>query len=130
MDKVNKINKSYNFSNTLMIILLTFLYVLFINKLAVILSNYNQNNTDNEIIKNYSLIIYLLSIVSIVIAFIYFDDNKKNSNFILKWSLNIGSCILLIYLILNYWDYLDEYSKLVLLSICIMAIIYYIYKFY
>lgn len=122
---------SYNVSNSIITVILSILYILFINKLAIILTNYDDNESDNEeAIKKYTIIIYIISIIGIVISLIFFQNNNNNGNIIIKWSMRIGGIILLIYLITNYWNYLDEYSKLILLSVSICSIIYYIYQVY
>ena len=121
---------SYNISNSIIVVILSILYILFINKLAIILSNYDDEYEDKDAIKKYTIIIYIISIMGIVISLIFFQNNKNNGNIITKWSLRLGGIILLIYLITNYWDYLDEYSKLILLSVSICSIVYYIYQFY
>ena len=124
--------KSSNFISSIIILALTVLYVLFINKLAEIMST---NEDDIEQTRSYALIIYFISIIGMVIGFIWFNDSNsniknQNGNFIIRWSLNLGGILLLIYTMTNYWEFLDNYSKLVLISIAIMCIIYYIYQFY
>jgi len=127
-------NKTSNFINTSIITVLSILYILFINKLAEIIS---IDENDEEHIKKYALIIYFLSIIGMVIAYVWFSDNSSNKifknnngNFIIRLSLNIGGLIMLVYTMMNYWDVLDNYSKLVLISFGICAILYYIYQFY
>ncbi len=48
----------------------------------------------------------------------------------MKWSLNIGSILMLIYTITNYWEYLSENAKLGLIAFGITSIIYFLYKHY
>ena len=81
------------------------------------------------------MIIYFISIIGIILAYIYLNDssvnqNYKTPNFILKWGLNIGGVLMLIYTLLNYWDYMGDYAKLSLIALSICCIIYYLYKFY
>jgi hypothetical protein len=118
--------------NCIIIGLISILYVLMVNKLAQVLSLTYENPDDQ--VGTYVMIIYFISIMSMAIAYIYFND-KKNSehqiaNWIMKWSLNIGGVILLIYTIINYWDFLTDHSKLLVIVLSIIFIIYFLYKHY
>ena len=53
--------------------------------------------------------------------------SNSNGNFIIKRSLTIGGILSLFYTIINYWEYLDDYSKLIMISFSIGCIIYYVY---
>ena len=118
--------------NCLIIGFVSILYILMVNKFAKILSM--TYDDPNDQVGTYVMIIYFLSILSMVIAYAYFT-NKKNSehqtaNWIMKWSLNIGGIILLIYTITNYWDFLGDHSKLLVIALSIIFIIYFLYKHY
>lgn len=118
------LNSSKNY-NSLIIILLTILYILFIVKLADILtSTYNDEDIRLE---RYVLIVYILSIMGLVVGYIWLYDSS-NGSIIVRKSTSYGSILLLIYIITNYWSYLDDYSKLLMLSFTISVIVYYVYK--
>lgn len=106
-----------------------------ITKLADIISiQYNNNeNEPKEQIGTYVMIIYFISIIGIIAGYIWFSNNKKGfdkQNWIIRWSLSVGGVLMLIYTIVNYWDYLNDYSKLLLIFLSISSIIYYLYKYY
>ena len=138
MEKTLKMNKISGF-NVLIISVISFLYILLITKLAEIASiQYVDNSTDNENpdahVGIYVMIIYFISIIGICIGYILFSSssNSKNElpNWIVRWSLSLGGVLMLIYTILNYWEYLNDYSKLLLIFLSITSIIYYLYKYY
>lgn len=112
--------KSYN---GIFIVLLTILYILFINKLSEMLSSSSEE--DNKI-SSYVMTVYFISIMSLVIAFIWIT-RENNGNYVLRKSLTYGSLTMLIYSVLNYWEYLDDYAKLIMLALSISCIIYYAY---
>lgn len=114
--------KSYN---GLFIALLTVLYILFINKLADMLSS-SSNTDDDGKISSYVMTIYFISIMGLVIAYVWINK-ENNGNYVLRRSLTYGGVSMLIYSILNYWEYLDDYAKLIMLALSISCIIYYAY---
>ncbi len=118
--------------NCIIIGLVSILYILMVNKFAQILSM-TYDDPDDQV-GTYVMIIYFLSILSMVIAYIYFADNKKSdhqtANWIMKWSLNIGGVLLLIYTITNYWDFLGDHSKLLVIALSIIFVIYFLYRHY
>ena len=143
-DKSNS-NKMGGF-NIIIISIISFLYVLLITKIAELISvHYGSdmnldlnidmdnmtNNADNQI-GIYVMIIYFVSIIGIIIGYVWFNNNKTNSipNWIIRWSLSLGGVLMLIYTIINYWEYLNEYCKLLLIFLSIVSIIYYLYKYY
>ena len=65
--------------------------------------------------------------MGLVIAYFFIEDNNNKGNHIVNKGLTYGSIILLLYTILFYWDYLGDYSKLSLLIISIIGIVYYAY---
>jgi RsiW-degrading membrane proteinase PrsW (M82 family) len=105
-----------------------------VTKLAEIISSSDNDVYNQETqLGTYVMIIYFISIIGIIVGYIWLSDNKSKSetpNWIVRWSLNIGGVLLLIYTMLNYWDYLGDYSKLSLISLSIFCITYYLYKFY
>lgn len=124
--------------NLIIISIISFLYILLITKLAEIISlQYidleNSENNDSHI-GVYVMIIYFVSIVGIIVGYILFSttSNAKSDlpNWIVRWSLSIGGVLMLIYTITNYWEYLNDYSKLLLIFLSITSIIYYLYKYY
>lgn len=158
-EKKNKFNKSYKMGgfNLIIISIVSFLYVLFITKFAEIISTqwsdnfinnvdmeYNLDNINEKNEKNkigvYVMIIYFVSIIGIIVGYVWFNNNFSNSNnsnfnselpnWIIRWSLSIGGVLMLIYTIINYWEFLNDYSKLLLIFLSITSIIYYLYKYY
>lgn len=117
-----KPSKNYN---GIIITLLTILYILFIVKLADVITSYYD---DEDIrLERYVMIVYILSIMGLVIGYIWLDD-VYNGNIVIRKSLSYGGIILLIYIITNYWNYLDDYAKLIMLAFTIVIIVYYVYK--
>lgn len=126
----------------IMIGLVSFLYTLFVVKLAdVISSQYSDSaSTDNvgtgDDIGVYVMIIYMISIIGIIISFFWSSKNDKykskhsTANWIIQWSLSLGGVMLLAYTIVNYWDFLEDYSKLVIITLSMGCIMYYLYKYY
>lgn len=114
-------SKSYN---NIFIAVLTVLYILFINKIAEMLSSSNVD--DEEKINSYVMIVYFISIMGLVIGYVWMIE-KNNGNYVLRQSLTYGGITMLIYTILNYWEYLDDYAKLIMLALSISCIVYYAY---
>ncbi len=104
----------------IIIIILTILYILFITKLADILTN-NSEMQDSS----YATVIYILSIMGLVIGY-FFIQNNSMGNYVIRISLLSGSVLVLMHTMLYYWEFLDEYTKLSLIAGCIVAILYYI----
>ena len=135
MSKKNNSDNKIDGFNFIVISVISFLYILLVTKLAEIISiQYGEGDEKLEI-GTYVMIIYFISIIGIICGYIWLNeikDSKKYNtpNWILRWSISIGGVLLLIYTILNYWDYLGDYSKLVLIILSITSIIYYLYKYY
>ena len=140
MEKKSNLNKISGF-NVIIIGIISFLYILLITKLAELISSqyYVDTNeySDNIYVENkvglYVMIIYFISIIGIVIGYIWFNNNNSQSqtqNWIIRWSLSVGGVLMLIYTITNYWEYLNDYCKLLLIFLSITSIIYYLYKYY
>lgn len=140
MEKNKDINKIGGL-NVIIISIISFLYILLVTKLAEIFSfqYYSEGLDIEEDEKNqvgmYVMIIYFISIIGIIVGYIWFSNNNKNTNtetpnWIIRWSLSIGGVLMLIYTIINYWEYLNDYSKLLLIFLSITSIIYYLYKYY
>lgn len=133
-------NKDYNKISgfgVIIISIISFLYVLLITKLAEIISIQYSSDDDeeNSQIGMYVMIIYFISIIGIIVGYVWFNNSDENvnsqtPNWIIRWSLSIGGVLMLIYAITNYWEYLGDYSKLVLIFLSITSIIYYLYKYY
>jgi hypothetical protein len=113
--------KSYN---GIFIAILTVLYILFINKIAEMLSSANPD--DEQKISSYVMIVYFISIMGLVIAYVWMIQ-QNNGNYVLRKSLTYGGVTMLIYTIVNYWEYLDDYAKLIMLALSISCIVYYAY---
>ena len=131
----NNLNKIGGF-NIIVIGVISFLYVLLITKIAEIISiQYNLDSSEDQI-GMYVMIIYFVSIIGIIIGYVYFSNgtntNKQNetANWIIRWSLSIGGVMMLIYTIINYWEYLNDYCKILLIFLSMASIIYYLYKYY
>ena len=113
--------------NIILIGLFILLYILLANKLADILSNSIVN--ENEKLESYTMYVYFIGIMGLVIAYFFIEDEKNNrGNHVVNKGLTYGSIILLLYTIFFYWDYLGDYSKLSLLIISIIGIIYFAYQ--
>lgn len=133
----NNLNKIGGF-NIIVIGIISFLYILLITKVAEIISvQYNLDSNEDQI-GTYVMIIYFVSIIGIVIGYIWFSNeikinvNKQNetANWIMRWSLSIGGVLMLIYTIINYWEHLNDYCKILLIFLSMTSIIYYLYKYY
>jgi len=120
-------NSAFSGFGVIILGLITFLYILLVTKFAEIIS-IKEKNEEGQI-GTYVMIIYFISIIGIVCSFIWFKTEKL-PDWIIRWSLSIGGIIMLIYTILNYWDFLSDYSKLILIFLTIISIIYYLYKYY
>ena len=124
---MTKQNNSDNKFNIIMIALFILLYILLTNKIADILSN--SISDDNERLERYTMYIYFISIMGIIIAYFWIEDIKDNKgNHIINKGLTYGGILLLLYTIFFYWDYLGDYSKLSLLIVSIISIAYYAYQ--
>jgi len=136
----NKDSNKIGGLNVIVISIISFLYILLVTKLAVIFSSqyYSEGLDNEEDEKNqvgmYVMIIYFISIIGIIVGYLWFSNNKNTNsetpNWIIRWSLSIGGVLMLIYTIINYWEYLNDYSKLLLIFLSITSIIYYLYKYY
>jgi hypothetical protein len=134
---MNKINSSDSNGklggfNVIIISIISFLYILLFTKLAEIISSHLSDNDNETQIGTYVMIIYFVSIIGIIIGYIWFGNNsdKNVPNWIIRWSLSISGVLMLIYTIINYWEYLGDYSKVILIFLSIVSIIYYLYKYY
>jgi len=112
--------------NNLFIIAITILYIFLIFKLAEIIANSYDNQ--DEIYQKYAMILFILAILGMTIAYLYINNIENKGNYILKNSLNYGGIFILLYSILNYWDYLDDTAKLILIGMGLSYLIYYSYK--
>lgn len=121
--------------NIILIGVVSVLYMLLVTKLAEMMSTaYDDPESQISV---YVTLIYILSIMGMVVGYAYLSDDKsrgkpqvRTPNWILRWSFNVGGVLLLIYSITNYWDFMGEYTKLSLLALSIICVVYYIYKFY
>ena len=124
-DKI--VNNQNGKFNIILIGLFVLLYILLANKLADILSNSIVN--ENEKLESYTMYVYFIGIMGLVIAYFFVEDQKNNrGNHVVNKGLTYGSIILLLYTIFFYWDYLGDYSKLSLLIISIVGIVYFAYQ--
>lgn len=131
----------------IMVGLISFLYTLFVVKLAdVVSSQYVSSLSDDGVglglgsetgtneIGVYVMVIYMISIVGIIISFFWSSKDTKSkhsiANWIVQWSLSLGGIMLLAYTIVNYWDFLEDYSKLSIITLSMGCIMYYLYKYY
>jgi hypothetical protein len=124
---INKSNKEDSKFNIILIGLFILLYILLANKIADILSG--SNIDENEKLESYTMFVYFIGIMGIVIAYFFIEDITNNKgNYVVNKGLTYGSIILLLYTIFFYWDYLGDYSKLSLLIISIIGIVYFAYQ--
>ena len=119
--------------NIILIGIISVLYILLVTKLAEMMSS-GYENSEHQI-SVYVTIIYFISIMGMIVGYAYLSSVKSNEDtktpdWILKWSFNIGGVLLIIYSITNYWDYMSDYTKLSIIALSIICIVYYIYKFY
>jgi uncharacterized BrkB/YihY/UPF0761 family membrane protein len=116
----------------IIIAIISFLYILLVTKFAEIISVKMSEEGDEEgQVGLYVMIIYFVSIIGIICGYLWLNDNNnKTPNWILRWSISIGGVIILINALINYWDFLGDYSKLSLIALSITSIIYYLYKYY
>jgi hypothetical protein len=129
-DQNNLITNAYTAHNFLIAAVISTIYILLISKFAELISFTNESDTDHtKSIGTYVMIIYFLSIIGIVFSYLFFKENSV-PDFIMKWSMNLSGILLLIYTVINYWDYLDDYSKCTLLISTFVSIVYYLYKIY
>ena len=118
--------------NVIIISAISILFILLITKTAEIISE-NADDSDETKIGTYVMIIYFVSMMGIIIGYLYLDTVKsknKIQNWILRWSLNIGGIIMLFYTITNYWDYMGDYTKLSFIVYSMFCILFYLYKVY
>lgn len=130
LDKKKEEENKYSAINIFIIGVITTLYIITISKIAEMLSV--DVNEENEL-KTYTMIIYIISLMGIVIGFVWFNDEKTKysiQNWIIKWSISLGGILMLLFTIINYWDYLDDISKLTLMLLSIFSIIYYLYTYH
>lgn len=121
------INKDNSKFSIILIGVFILLYVLLANKIADILSN--SIIDENQKLESYTMYVYFIGIMGIVIAYFFIEDITNNKgNHIINKGLTYGSIILLLYTIFFYWDYLGDYSKLSLLIISIIGIVYFAYQ--
>ena len=109
----------YNVYNISTITILTLLYILLITKLADIL-----NKEDTENIENNAITIYFLSMIGYIIAYLCFNNNKIQGNLIVNKTLNIGSSLLLLYIMCFHWNDLNDTYKFSIIAIAFIYIIY------
>lgn len=133
----NNLNKIAGL-NIIVIGIISFLYILLVTKVAEIISTQYNSDSEEDKIGMYVWIIYFVSIIGIIIGYVWLSNdnndktNKKNetANWIIRWSLSIGGVLMLIYTIINYWEYLNDYCKILLIFLSMSSIIYYLYKYY
>jgi cytochrome bd-type quinol oxidase subunit 2 len=130
-EKNNNFDKIGGF-NVVVITIISFLYILLITKLAEIISVKYEEDLEEQI-GVYVMIVYFISIIGIIVGYIWFSNNSNGystQNWIIRWSLSIGGVLILIHTMINYWEYLNDYCKLLLIFLSITSIIYYLYKYY
>ena len=131
-DENTVISDEYTAHNLLVAGIISTIYVLLISKFAEVMSFTDENNSDadhKQSVGTYVMIIYFISIIGIVFSYLYFKEDNV-PDFIMKWSLNIGGILVLMYTVVNYWNYLDDYAKCTLLISTFVSIVYYLYKIY
>lgn len=131
-DITNKTNNKLEGFNIIIMGIISFLYILLITKLAEVISIQLNENEQESQIGTYVMIIYFISIIGIIIGYIWFHESKTHNtaNWIIRWSLSVGGVLMLIYTIINYWEHLNDYCKLLLIFLSIISIVYYLYKYY
>lgn len=109
--------------NSIFIGILSVLYILFINKVSDMLSS---GSDESSKLSSYVMTVYFVSIMGLVIAYVWITE-QNNGNYVVRKSLTYGGIAMLLYTILNYWDLLDDYAKLILLALSITCVMYYAY---
>jgi hypothetical protein len=122
---INKDSKSDNKYNLIMITLFTVLYLLLINKVSDILTI--SISDENERLESFTMYIYFISIIGLVISYFWLENTNKG-NYIIGKGLTYGGIIMLLYTMFYYWEFLGDYSKLSLIIISISFIAYYAYQ--
>lgn len=128
----NNLKKISGF-NVIVISIISFLYILLVTKLAEIISSGYSQEDMHEQFGVYVMIVYFVSIIGIIVGYIWFSNNSRGfdtQNWIVRWSLSIGGILMLIHTMINYWEYLNDYCKILLIFLSIASIIYYLYKYY
>ena len=131
----NNLNKIEGL-NIIIIGIISFLYILLITKISEIISIQYNFDSKEEQVGMYVMLIYFVSIIGIIIGYVLLSNNsninKKNetANWIIRWSLSLGGVLMLIYTIINYWEFLNDYCKILLIFLSMVSIIYYLYKYY
>mgnify|MGYP000707656216 CR=1 FL=1 len=131
-DENTSISNEYTAHNLLVAGIISTIYVLLISKFAEVMSSTDENDQEvgqKQSVGTYVMIIYFISIIGIVFSYLYFKEDNV-PDFIMKWSLNIGGILVLMYTVVNYWNYLDDYAKCTLLISTFVSIVYYLYKIY
>lgn len=121
--------------NIIIIGIISFLYILLVTKLAEIISIQYNLDSEEDKIGVYVWIVYFVSIIGIIIGYVWFSNESNNkhnetANWIVRWSLSIGGVLMLIHTIINYWEHLNDYCKILLIFLSMSSIIYYLYKYY
>lgn len=120
-------NEDFTLKNIFLIFVISCVYILLISKISELISL--QFDNDNNIIGTYVMIIYIISIMGIAFAYLFLNNDDK-SDYVMNYSVNISSMILIVYTVTNYWNYLDDYGKFILLLSTFISIVYYLYKLY
>jgi len=90
---INKDSKSDNKYNIIMITLFTILYLLLINKVSDILTISIPD--ENERLESFTMYIYFISIIGLVISFFWLE-NTNIGNYIICKRLSFGVVIILL----------------------------------
>jgi hypothetical protein len=109
--------------NGIFIGILSILYILFINKVSDMLSS---GSDEPSKLSSYVMTVYFITIMGLVIGYVWITE-QNNGNYVVRKSLTYGGGAMLLYTILNYWDLLDDYAKLILLALSISSVMYYAY---
>jgi predicted transporter len=112
--------------NNLFIIGITTLYIFLILKISELVANSYQD--EDEMYQKYGMTIFIISLLGITIGYLYIKENENNGNYIIKNSLNYGGLLMLLYSMINYWDYLDESAKIIIIGMGLSYLIYYSYN--
>lgn len=110
--------------NGFVIGILTVLYILLITKLGDILTDEYE---EEERIEKYVMLIYFLSVMGLVVGYMWIKENS-NGNYVVKKTLTLGGILMLMYMVISYWEYINDYSKLLLIIFTISFILYYCYR--
>jgi hypothetical protein len=90
----------------------------------------NENITYKLKIQRNLLLGFIGATFAFLLANFIFGDNKQYKNRAIQYGLWLGSCILLIHVVLYNWNILENDSKLIIIIITFIVLLLYSYGFH